>query len=74
MLQDDPFNQVRSQVVSTLATAERQHTKWGEARRRKPVRHDECVQIIARARTRARRPCRGPARPDARGADRARGA
>ena len=43
MLADDPFNQVRTQVVSMLKTAERQHTKWGEARRRKPVRHDECA-------------------------------
>jgi hypothetical protein len=40
-MQDDPFNQVRSQVTTTLATAERQHTKWDGARRRKPVRQDE---------------------------------
>ena len=40
-MQEDPFNQVRKQVISTLANCERQHTKWGEARRRKPVRHDE---------------------------------
>ena len=38
---EDPFHQVRKQVVSMLATCERQQTKWGEARRRKPVRHDE---------------------------------
>ena len=43
MLQEDPFFAVRGQVTKTLQTAERQHAKWGEERRRKPVRHDECA-------------------------------
>ena len=43
----DPFLQVRQQAAATLAAAERQHTKWGEARRRKPVRQDECKLLLA---------------------------
>ena len=43
---DDPFNQVRTSVASNLQKAERQHVKWGEARRRKPVRHDECKSLL----------------------------
>ena len=45
-LQQDPFDTVRAQVTTTLAAAERQHIKWGEARRRKPVRHDECKLLL----------------------------
>ena len=44
---EDPFDTVRSQVASLLARAEAQQTKWGEARRRKPVRHDECKLLLA---------------------------
>ena len=44
---EDPFDTVRSQVSKTISSAERQHTKWGEARRRKPIRHDECKLLLA---------------------------
>ena len=43
---EDPFDTVRAQVAGTLANTERQHKKWGEARRRKPVRHDECKLLL----------------------------
>ena len=43
---EDPFDQVRSGVESTLKKAERQRTKWAEARRQKPVRHDECKKLL----------------------------
>lgn len=46
MQEPDPFDIVRTQVIKTLATVERQHTKWSEARRRKPVRHDECKLLL----------------------------
>jgi hypothetical protein len=46
-LADDPFDTVRAQVTSTLSNAERHHAKWGEARRRKPVRHDECKLLLS---------------------------
>ena len=46
-MEHDPFDTVRSQVAQTLARAETQQTKWGEARRRKPVRHDECKLLLA---------------------------
>ena len=45
-LGEDPFDTVRAQVSKTLSSAERQHTKWGEARRRKPIRHDECKLLL----------------------------
>ena len=42
----DPFPSVRASVARTLQHAEHQHAKWGEARRRKPVRHDECKKLL----------------------------
>ena len=42
----DPFDMVRNQVKANLSAAERTHQKWGEARRRKPVRHDECKMLL----------------------------
>ena len=43
----DPFDTVRAEVAGALAAAEGKHAKWGEARRRKPVRHDECKLLLA---------------------------
>ena len=37
----DPFDTVRAQVAKALEQAEQKQLKWGEARRRKPIRHDE---------------------------------
>ncbi len=45
-IMEDPFDQVRAGVARTLQQAERQHIQWGEARRRKPVRHDECKKLL----------------------------
>ena len=44
---EDPFDTVRSQASKALAVAEARHAKWGEERRRKPVRHDECKLLLS---------------------------